>query len=88
MKRSFLPSLHLSSSVWVCLLRQMLLMVPRWQPQFRVPVAVARFLGVLGENVGEKGTAQSPSAWWLSSSVDRAGADIWRAAAVDRLSIV
>ena len=25
---------------------------------------------MLGENVGEKGTAQSPSDWWLSSSVD------------------
>lgn len=60
-------------------------------PFYKAKVAtlpVARFLRVLGENVGEKGRAQSPSAWWLSSSVDGAGADIWRAAAVDCLSIV
>lgn len=42
-------------------------------PFYKAKVAtlpVARFLRVLGENVGERGTAQSPSAGWLSSCVD------------------
>lgn len=42
---------------------------------------VARFLRVLGENVGEEGAAQSPSAGWLSSRAVTGWPDIWRAAA-------